>query len=250
MRGIVLSFFMVAAVASGIGVAYAQKTSSQEANTQQAEGTVLRLSVTERTEVTQNNLVARLRYEAEADEARTLQNKINKAVASGMRAVKKQKDVSVKTGRYNIRQHYAYHTQNGRRERVLKGWRGHQALIVESEKPEGVLTAVRDLQNMNFAMQSLNYQVTPELREKTRDSLLEKAVQKLRARAERVARALGKDQVEVAELQIGKSDRNNRPVRRMMESMTASDSGKMQTPTADPGETGITLTVSGKVILK
>ena len=246
MRSILLGIFMVAVAITGIGVANAQ----QDSKTQKTDGTVLRLSVTERTEVTQNNLVARLRFKAEADEARTLQNKINKAMEKGMRAVKKQKDVSVKTGRYNIRQQYEYRTQNGNRKRVLRGWRGQQALILESEKPEGVLTAVRDLQNMNFAMQNLSYQVTPELREKTRDSLLENAVQKLRMRAERVAKALGKNDVDVAELQIGKSNNNNRPRPRMMQAMTESVSSKMQTPTADPGETNITLTVSGKVILK
>ena len=223
----------------------AQQTQAEEKH----EGTILHLDVVERTQVTQNRLRAQLSFQAEDMDARTVQNKINKAMADGLKTVKKQKDIAVETGHYQVYPRYDYKVQDGSRERIISHWQGSQSLILKSETPESVLTAVRDLQNMDFTISSLEYQVTPELREATRNSLMEKAVQKLRTQAERVAKALGKDSVKFSEIQVGKPRFNSGPIR-PMKALAEGMSRDMEAPVADAGETDITLTLSAKVILE
>ena len=209
--------------------------------------TMVHLDVTERTEVIQNLLVASLRYQTEGADARTVQNDINSAMAKALRAAKSQRDVEVQTGHYNVQPTYEYRTRNGNRERVLTGWRGSQSLRLESERAAGVLTAVRDLQNMGLAINNLSYQVTRELRESTRNSLLENAVAKLRVKAQRVASALGKNNIAFKEIQVGRG--KPAPTPRPMMARAELAGAKMETPVADPGDTTITLTVSAKVLI-
>lgn len=212
------------------------------------EGTVVHLDVTERAEVTQNLLMARLSLQVEGPDARTLQNEMNKTMTRALRTAKGARDVDVSTGHYNVRPQYKYISRNGDRERVLNGWQGSQSLTLESQQAETLLSTVADLQGMGLAMNSLNYQVTPELEESTRNSLLEKAVLKLRTKAERVASALGKAEVSFQEISVGGSGNRPRPMRMMAsaEGMKAD----MAAPVADPGESDITLNVSAKVLIK
>lgn len=99
-------------------------------------------------------------------------------------------------------------------------------------------------------MNGLNYTLSPEKAEEIKDSLMEAALVKLKARADRAAKALGKNNTALVEVTIDAG--NNYYGAPMMRSM-AMDSGaameKMATPVAEPGQSEITLTVNARALL-
>ena len=101
-------------------------------------------------------------------------------------------------------------------------------------------------------MNGLNYTLSQKKHEQTRDGLMEVTVKKLRDRAMRVARALGKSDVDVVEINVDANNYNPRPVyaRAMkMESM-AQAVDAMPAPTAEAGETNVSMTIRARAIIK
>jgi predicted secreted protein len=101
-------------------------------------------------------------------------------------------------------------------------------------------------------MQGLQYSVSPELMEETQNSLLEAALTKLKTKAERTAKALGKASAELLNVNVDMGSPHY-PQPMMARAEMAMDSmagAKMAAPVAEPGETDITLTVNATALLK
>lgn len=216
--------------------------------------TALNISATENVQVEEDLLVASLRIQEEAKDAKAVQKTINEAMAKAVALVKNYPSLKVETGQYYVHPDYRYipNRETGTNEQVLDKWRGSQTLTIKSEVAEDVLKITGEIQDMGFMMNGLNYQLSDKKHEEIRDGLMETTVQKLRDRAMRVAKALGKSNVDIVEINVDSNNYNPRHVyaraAKMEMSMMASDA--MPTPTAEAGESTVSMTISARAVIK
>lgn len=214
---------------------------------------LVNLSASERAEVQQDLLVANLQYQAENKNARALQDDINTLMKKAVEKAKTYKDIKVSTQQYYVYLHepqpeprpMGSHPQKNKPE---KTWRGNQGLQLESKNADDLLELTGALQDMGLIMNGLNYTVSTELMETTHDSLMEKALAKLKAKAERAAKALGKSQSDLIEVNIDSGGYHPQPMMRGM-AMDAKMEA-MSAPVAEAGTSDINLTVSARALLK
>jgi predicted secreted protein len=206
--------------------------------------TMVSLSVTERTTVPQDTLQASLRIEATDKDAKALQDNINKAMAAALKAAKASKDVKTSTGHYGVYQYTE--SSNGRSSKL---WRGSQSIELESKDSEAILTLAGDIQEMGFAMSGLSYSLSNAKADEVRDGLMESALTRARAKAERAAKALGKSEVDIAQVNVDANTSYNAPMPVMrMQAMSAK--ADMADPSAEAGESEVTLTVTIHAVAK
>ena len=210
--------------------------------------TLVSLSANERVEIKQDLLIATLRYQVENADPRTVQNDINKKMKNALDEAQKVKTVKAATGQYHI---YEYdpnrHKQLKNRKKL---WRGQQSLTIKGKTPDDLLELTGKLQDMGLAMNGLQYTVSPELLEETRDGLLENALTKLRKKAARTAKALGKSKAELKQVNVdhGGNYYPRAPMGRGVAMMSAD--AEMASPVAAPGESQVTLNVSAQALLQ
>lgn len=209
---------------------------------------LVNLSATERVEVDQDLLFANLQYEATNSSSSALQDTINTKMKAAVEAAKKVSTVKVSTGSYYV---YQY-DPNPDSERNAMEWRGSQSLQIKGKKPDDLLKLVADLQGIGLTMQGLNYGVSPELMEETQNNLLEAALTKLKTKAERTAKALGKTTADLLSINvdIGGGQMYAQPMMARMEMAKSNMAADMAAPVAEPGQSDITLTVSATALLK
>lgn len=207
--------------------------------------TLLALSVTERMNVPQDTLHASLRIEAEDKNAKALQNRINEAMDKAVKAAKSVRSVKTSTGYYSV---YQYNQDNSGRSNTV--WRGSQTIDLESTDAEALLTLAGDIQEMGFAMNNLSYQLSTEKADEARDSMMEAAISRARAKAERAAKALGKGDVDIAMVNVDANVNYPQPVMMMKARGMAADAMEMAAPTAEAGESEVTLTVTVHAVAK
>ncbi|MEM7618166.1 MAG: SIMPL domain-containing protein [Pseudomonadota bacterium] len=207
---------------------------------------ILNISATVRQEVEQDLLVATLRYSAENRDAKKLQNEINEAMQKALKRAKEEDKeiVKINTGAYNVYER----TDNRTKE---KKWYGQQTITVKSKDSEKILKLTGDLQEMGLKMTGLNYTLDPKTAVKVQDDLMEDAIKELTARADRVAKALGKSSAEIRELNTSSQSYMPQPKHyaRSEMAMTAS-ADSMAAPVAAAGEDTISMTVNGRAIIK
>lgn len=199
--------------------------------------TLITLSVTERISVEQDLIIASLRFEAEDSDALVVQNRINTGMARALQQARGVDEVSQSTGYYNVYQ-YERQPQGGRAESL---WRGSQSLTLEGKDAQVLLALAGELQAMGFVMNQLSYQLSTERADEVRDSLMESAIARATEKAERATAALGKSRFDIAVLDVDTSSDYSAPV--MMRSMADSASLEIAPPSAEPGETEVTLNV-------
>lgn len=218
-----------------------------------AGSTLVNLSATEQVEVEQDLLVASLRFEAQNDDPKVLQDQINEIMTKALAKAKSAKDVKVSTQQYYVYP-YDYDPNPQPLERgelpgkLKRTWRGQQGIDLKSKKADDLLKLTGELQELGLTMSGLNYMVSPELLEETQESLLEAALLKLKSKADRTAKALGKTSSELLQVNVDIGGYYPQP----MMAMAGADMRmeKATAPVAAPGESQITLTVSAQAMLK
>ena len=210
---------------------------------------LLHISATERREVDQDLLIATLRIEVEDKSNKVVQNNINKGMKAALDLANDYKDVKAITRGYNVHQ---YDKNAGKRERPRSMvWKGSQSVQLKSKNADELLELAGKIQGTGFLMGGLSYTLSPEVAAQVQDEMLEAALEKLRARAMRAAKALGKKEAELKEINTQGNYNPVQPVYHRgarMEAMAMSDS--MAPPVASPGETTITMTVNAKALLR
>lgn len=208
---------------------------------------LVNLSATERVEVDQDLLIASLQYEADNKDSAALQNEINTKMAKAVETAKKVASVKITTGGYYV---YQY-DPDPNTERNDMEWRGSQSLQIKGKKADDLLKLVGELQALGLSMQGLNYTVSPELMEETHNSLLEAALTKLKTKAERTAKALGKTSADLLNVNVDSGGQMYaQPMMAARMDMAAGAMEKMASPVAEPGQTDVTLTVNATALLK
>ncbi|MCB1531705.1 MAG: SIMPL domain-containing protein [Alphaproteobacteria bacterium] len=210
---------------------------------------LLHISATEQREVDQDLLIANLRIEVEDKSNKTVQNDVNTAMKKALDLAKNYKDVKAVTRGYNV---YQYDRNGGRKDRTPDMvWKGQQSVELKSKNSEELLELAGKIQEAGFLMNGLSYTLSPEVAAQVQDEMLEAALEKLRTRAERAAKALGKSKAELKEINTNGNYVPQPPMyARGMEMMAMAADAKMAAPVASPGETTITMNVSAKALLK
>lgn len=219
--------------------------------------TILHISATERVQVPQDLLTASLRIEKDNPDAKAVQAEINTIMAKAVAAAKAVTTVKVSTGHYYVYQ-YNPNPQPPVPQKDEKGtpkpeerWRGSQSLQLQSTSADDLLKLAGTLQGSGLVMENLSYSLSPEKAEEAKDSLMEAALTKVKAKAERAAKAMNKSRTDLVEINIDSSDSfMPQPVMMRAMAMDAGGMEKASAPTASPGETEITLTVAAKAVLK
>lgn len=207
--------------------------------------TLITLSVTERISVEQDTLVATLRIEREDENAEVLQRQINAAMEEALEEADGVSEVEVATGYYSVYQ-YSTAPQGGR---IANVWRGTQSITLEGQDAQKVLELAGAIQEMGFVMSELTYTLSTEKADEVRDSLMESAIGRARANAERAARALGKSEVDIATLDVDAALGYSQPM--MYARGAAMDAvAEKATPVAEAGESEVSLTVRVQAVAK
>ena len=214
----------------------------------QQNHSLLHISATEQREVDQDLLVATLRIESEDEDNKIVQNDVNTAMAKALEMTKSYDDVKAITRSYNVHQ---YDKNNGKRDMPRNDvWKAQQSLELKSKNSDVLLELAGKIQEAGFVMGGLNYMLSPEQAAQIQDEMLEAALAKLQSRAERAAKALGKSEAELKEINTDGNYTPQPPVMQGRMEMMSMASDKMAAPVASPGETTITMNVSAKAILK
>lgn len=200
--------------------------------------TLITLSVTERVSVQQDTLTATLRIERQNRNAQTLQREINAAMEQALAAAEGVNSVKVSTGYYGVYQ-INQSTQGGRPDNV---WQGSQSISLEGKDAQPLLELAGKIQGMGFVMNNLRYSLSNERADEVRDGLMETAIARARANAERAGQALGKPQVEIAVLDIDTALGYSQPPI-MARAMAMDAMAEKASPVAEAGESEVTLTV-------
>ena len=219
--------------------------------------TIVALSASEQKEVEQDTLVANLRIEVEDEDARVVQDKINKAMQKAVDVVKRERGLDVATGQY-----YVFSQVIDPRVKILSSanterkviWKGNQSLQIQSKDSKTVLDVVANMQKLGFVMNGLNYTLSDAKAEVYQDELLAAALKKIQDKAALVAKSLNKKSYDIAEVNVnGANMPRPVPMARGMAKMEMSDamsSVSMAAPVATPGKTTLRLSVSARVVLK
>lgn len=213
--------------------------------------TVLNIAATERAQIQQDLLIATLRVDQEGSDAKTIQNDINALMKKALDAAKAVPEVKASTGQYYVYQNDPNPRPVEKGQTALpKTWRGSQSMELRSTSADILLKLVGDLQEAGLVVGGLSYTLSPDKADQAKDALMEQALAKVTARAERAAKAMNKASMALIEVNVDTSDNIGQPYMMRAMAMESSGSAKMATPVAEAGETEITLTVTAKALLK
>lgn len=214
--------------------------------------TLVNLSATENKTLKQDLLVASMRIEVKNDSNMTVQKTINETMAKALALVKKYDTLKIETGGYSLYEHHEpiIDSKTGKVNGHEKQWRGAQTLTIKSVDSESVLKATGQVQELGFVMNNLQYTLAPETAEKERDALVVLALKKLKTKAAVIAQALDKSGYELADVSVDSAmPHPPMPYARGMMKMEMAADTAMAAPSAEAGESTVSLTVNARVLL-
>ena len=217
--------------------------------------TLINFSATEKRTMPQDLLIASLRIEVEdKNNPAAIQKKINEAMKKALDLAKAETAFKVSTGAYSV---YKYDqpvivNQKTGEQKTEALWKGSQTIDIESKDATKLLDTVGKIQEMGFAMNNLAYTLSPEVIDKVRDELMVEALKKLTAKADIVARTLGKSNVSLVDVNVDAGGPIMPMYKAMMgrEAMAMDAGAPMPPPVAEAGEQDVSLTVSARALIK
>lgn len=197
--------------------------------------------------VEQDKIIAVFSVEESDDNASLVQNRINKAMGKALTTIKREDDIEVSTGNYNV--YLERKTKYNKLEKDI--WRGTQTITLESLNKEKILTLSTELQKMGFATKNLSYTLSAEKNRSYRDSLMAEAIKNIQKRALLVSAQLALPSITIAELNL--TDQSYTPNPRVMMaemSMVKGMKADMAPPAIEGKEVEIKVSVHAKVYLE
>lgn len=213
--------------------------STQALATEPAHYDRIRLSAQAVTDVQTDVLVAVLSAQRQGKDPGKLANEVNLLVKHALEQCHKVSQIEVQTLGYETSPVY----DKGHRD----GWRVSQSLQLKSRAP-GVLEKLLGELQKNLLLTGMGYQVSPEQRNKTENTLIGKAISEYRTRAMIITRQLGHTRYRIVNMQISTSGNavSPLPVRRF-QALAAERATPAQ---IEAGKQSLTVTVSGVIELQ
>lgn len=217
--------------------------------------TIINFSATEKRTMPQDLLIASLRIEAEdKNNAAAVQKQINEAMKKALDLARTETEFKVSTGSYSVYKydHPVVVNRTTGEQKSDPVWKGSQTIEIQSKDAARLLDIVGKIQAEGFAMNNLAYTLSPEVVEQVRDELMVEALKKLSAKARVVAETLGKNKVDLVDVNVDTGS----PVIPMYKTMMArgemamAADASMPAPVAEAGETDVSLTVSARALIQ
>lgn len=202
-------------------------------------GTTLTLSAHADKMLARDRLYADLRVEAIGPNPARVQAEVNRRMATALAKAKAAAGVTVETRGYSV---YAERDAKG----SITRWHGSQTLHVASKDFPALLTLVGALQGEGLALSDLAAELSPEAAKAAQDMLTDEALKEIRARATRIAAALGTHVERYTELRVGNVSAPPVPVRFMA---AAAAPANMPPPVAAAGDATVSVNVDATVLL-
>ncbi len=218
-----------------IGAASAQQPPQSDPN-----ATVLRLTETAEKMVRRDRLRAELRVEASGPDARRVQSDVNRRMSAALDRARAVSSVRPETGVSSIWEE--------RPQNAPVRWRAVQSIILSAKDAPELLALVGELQGDGLLISSLGYELSPEAARSVEDELTQLALERLRQRAEKIAKSMGSSLARWRELRIGNTGAP--PPRPPVPMRAAMSAEAFQAPVAEPGESTVRVTVEGDAVLE
>ena len=198
----------------------------------------IRFSATVEAQIDNDRVTAVLYAQREGTDASALAAEVNAAVAWGLDKAKTVSAVRAQTLGYQTSPLYSKQT--------LTGWRVRQSLRLESEDAAALSDLVGALQQ-RLAVQSIDYDVSPQARTKAEDRLIAEAVDAFRQRADLVAKSWGQPAYRLVEMRVNTQGAGPQPYPRMAMAM---EMQAAEPPRIEAGTQTVRVSIEGAVELK
>lgn len=192
--------------------------------------------------VQQDRLIVSLRAEATGPNAASVQAEINRRMEAAIARARQTAGVTVETG--------GYWTHEERPQNQPRRWRGMASLELSGTDAGAVTAVAGALQELGLAMSGMRFELRRETARAAEDELTTEALQRLRARAERAADALGLRVTGFKAVRLGTVD--GEPPPRPATTMRASPAmaaDSAPAPGAEPGRTLVRVSAEADVLL-
>lgn len=173
---------------------------------------------------------------AEDADSAALAQRVNETMTWALGVARAADGVEVKSG--------GYHTSPVYDQGKLRRWRASQELILEGRDAGAIGELVGRLQS-RLQLREFAFEVSPERQREVEETLVEEALQAFRARAARVAEALGASGYGIGSLSIdtgGGAPPMPRHLAMRAEAVAA--------PAVEPGSSRVVVSVGGSIVLE
>lgn len=209
-----------------------------------AEETYNRVSLgTEAARMVENDRME-IRFAAHAEDPDPLRvaEILNQAMEKALALITDRNGVDAGTGQYRIQPVYGKSTFGGARQ--IEHWQGYQQLTLSGTDRQQLRDLAAQAQR-HLVIEGMGFSVSPDLRERTEDALLEPAIAKLREKATKVRKALGKSGYKWVHLNIG---RNGAPPVNVMRAPVQATRA-LSAPAVAAGNSRVVMSVSAVIEL-
>jgi len=223
---------------TAIAILLAALLASQPAGAEEDRRDQISFDVQSVAEVGNDLLVAVLYAREEGRDPRAVAERVNRAAAWGVQRAKAAADIEVETLDYRTQPLYE---RNGQ----LSGrWRISQSIRLQSGDSAALSELLGELQE-RLALQSLDYQLSPERRGAAEDELIATALARFRQRAELVAESMGAAGYRVLQVDINTPRGGQRPM--MLRSAAMADAAPG--PAIEAGDQRVQVQLRGSIRL-
>jgi predicted secreted protein len=191
--------------------------------------------------ILQDRFKAVLKFEAKGEDVKKIQDQLNLAIADALKLVKIEKDLSVKSENYNVRKNWD-HVSKAYKESIAS-----QQIILDSKNKKILLDVSGKLQKEGFVMVNLNGYLSDEGRLAQKDELLVSALEKIKKRAEVIAKALGKSSVNIVEINL--NENKHHPFRPRLSRASFKGGSEFAAPSLEMGRDAVSVSVSAVVLI-
>lgn len=198
---------------------------------------VVDLSAQARREVNNDLMQATLFAEAVGQSPAQLSATVNDQLNKAINAAKKVKSVRVESGDYQSQANY----RDGKQD----GWRTRGEVRLESADFSGLATLLGQLQSENLQLSSVQFSVSPQLREQVENELVRDALKAFQQRADVVRQSLNKNAVKIVSIRL--ETQNMYPVPRPMFRVSAMAMDKAEAAPAEAGNSEIIVMANGSI---
>ncbi len=198
----------------------------------------IQLSASAQQQVDNDILIVQMYAEQEGSDPSLLADGVNRKIRKAVDRLKVHDDIKLQTS--------AYSTQPVYHNNKIKRWRVRQSLTLRSANMTRLSALLAELQQ-TLALQSMQFVVSPQSRERTNDALIRKALAAFEARARLVSEQLGRKHYRIVDMNINTSG-GGRPYPVMARAVMMDAAAAA--PAVEAGEQTLQVTVSGRIELQ
>jgi len=214
---------------------------AQAEDNNRPEGTRVSLSVTAETELANDEVAVQFQVQAEGRKSAPLRQQVNRISEHIKQRLESESNVKLTTTSRRLEPVWEYHPTTRKRERT--GWRMLQTGTITGTNLDAVADWMDDIERAGAELSGLQFRVSSSTLNNAQDQLQLQAIRKLRRKAQNIAKALDAKSFRIIRLQTNA----NRPAYPMRTGMAMMAVKREATPALSPGESKVTVTVSGEI---